>query len=1192
MRKFCLCALVGAALVLATAGTLMAQEFRATIKGQVVDVSGGALPGATVTAQNTETNAMATATTNEEGSYTIPFLQPGPYTLTVELVGFQKHVRSGLRLEVGQTALINAQLGVGGVTEAVTVTAESPILETSNAQRGMVIDNKRIAELPLQARNPFSLSILVAGVNYNAQAIYLRPFDNGALADWSMNGGANRNNEFLLDGAPNNANQGGNNIAYVPPAEAVQEFKIATNTYDAQYGRTAGGVVNVSLKSGTNSFHGVGYEFYRRSWLDANSFLLNSRKSPKSEHYLDQYGFGVDGPVRIPGLYNGTNKTFFAFYGEKYREGTPAPLFANVATPEMRNGDFSNFRDRSGNLIVIYDPRTGREVSGQWVRDPFPGNRIPADRIHPIARNILQHYPLPNNTDPAVAAWERNLAYAEHFNKDVFWNWSTKIDHNFSANDRIFARWAENERNELRNTSPIRSGPGQDGQLPLIRANRAIVGDWVHIFGGSTVLNLRSSYTYFLELGRSDEAFGFDATQLGFPAALVSQLPQKMFPRINIDDHVQLSRGASENRNYIYTVQPNISMTRGRHNIRGGLDYRSTNVAARGLGEAGMRFNHTRAFTQREFNRGDALSGSAFASFLLGAPSAGVIDNNLLPDYFWTYAAPWAQDDWKITDRLTLNLGVRWDWNSPVKEEQLRQNYIFDPSITNPVPGVNQAALLPGSQVRGGLTFVGVDGNPERPWAWDHNNVQLRAGTAYQLNEKTVLRAGYGRYFLNPTGQGHIQGFNLQTTLISSNDGGRTPVPNLLGNPFPSGVLPAPGSSLGPRTQVGRGINYSNADFEVPYADHFSAGIQRELPWGMSAEISYAGSRSRKQQSEYRGLNEPSLAFQNQCDVTQGGNRNVCDALLPNPFFNVAGFEGTSRFTNATLSRFNLMRPFPQFDGITETERNEGKIDYDSLQMVLNKRWSKGITANVNHTWVPRYELTGASAGFTQGSREQGDFNAYVDDLTRKFYVGPYFTHRTHRLAASGVWEFPWGENLNGITGHLLKGWSVAPMFIYQSGQPWRMPTNLEFVGDPSRAALSPKKDGQFIYGAKPCVAQRNNTTGQYVLLPVATAFGCTEALFHVREPFQRREMPFMHDDFRRPSYWDLSLNFAKTTAITNRVRMQVRLEAFNVFNSPMYDERDYERNVNNTDFGRINRNSTNQSNFQRFVQLGFRLTF
>ncbi len=288
-----------------------------------------------------------------------------------------------MTLAVNETATINVALSVGGVTEEVTVSGESPLLETSNASRGTVIDSARIAELPLQSRSPMALVVLVAGVNYNAQAVYLRPFDNGALAAWSMNGGQSSNNEFLLDGAPNNANQGGNNIAYVPPAAAVQEMKIATNSYDAQYGRTAGGVVNMSLKSGTNSFHGEVYDYMRRKALAANSFLLNSRQSPKTDQYIDQYGFSVDGPIF-------KNKTFFLFTGEKYREGTPAPLFGAVPTPAMKNGDFSGLVDAQGNLIRIYDPATGRDVNGVWTRDPFPDNRIPADRINPTARAIMQ----------------------------------------------------------------------------------------------------------------------------------------------------------------------------------------------------------------------------------------------------------------------------------------------------------------------------------------------------------------------------------------------------------------------------------------------------------------------------------------------------------------------------------------------------------------------------------------------------------------------------------------------------------------------------------------------------------------------------------------------------------------------------------------------------------------------------------
>ena len=1169
--------LLCAALLLAVTGALHAQEFRATVKGQVTDASQAALPGATVTIRNQETNEVATATTNAEGNYTIPFLRPGLYTLTVELSGFQKHTRTDMRLEVSQVAQINAQLGVGGVSENVNVSAEAPLLETSKADRGTVIDSHRIAELPLQSRSPMALAVLVAGVNYNAQAIYLRPFDNGALADWSMNGGQNRNNEFLLDGAPNNANQGGNNIAYVPPAESVQEFKVQTNSYDAQYGRTAGGVVNMTLKSGTNNFHGVGYDFMRRKGLAANSFLLNSRNAPKTEQYIDQYGFSVDGPIW-------KNKTFFLFTGEKYREGTPAPLFSTTPTEAMRRGDFSGLVDTAGNRIIIYDPTTGRDINGVWTRDPFPGNIIPENRISPVAKAIMQYYPLPNGTTAGVAPWQQNLQYAEHFNRDVFWNWVGKVDHNFGANDRAFFRWGENERNELRDTTAIRTGPGRDGQLPLIRSNRAIVGDWVHIFGPGTVFNIRGSYTYFLEWSMSRDNFNFDASQF-WPADIVKQFPATktsfingLFPRIDIDQFEHLARGTTPNRNRIYTVQPNVSLTRGAHNIRSGLDTRWTNVFAENYNNAGGQLSFTRQFTRPTLNSTSELEGNAFASFLLGAPNSGGVDVNANRHYQWFFLAPWIQDDWRLSDKLTVNLGFRWDFNGGVTEADNRLNYVFDPNIVNPV------SARVGQQVNGGITFAGVNGASKSPYAYDKNNYQFRGGLAYQINQKTVFRAGYGKYFLNPTTQGFSNGFSISTPVIGSTDGGRTPT-YALANPWPSGIQDPPGSSLGPLTFLGRGPSFVNPDFIVPNVHQFSAGIQRELPWRMSLEMTYAGSRSYDIEGNWGGYNEPSAAFQAQCDVTQGGSRTLCDQQLPNPFFGVAGFEGTSRFTNATLSRFELARPFPAFSGFNENSLNKGRMWYDSAQFVANKRWSKGVTINASYTWVPRWTEDGASTTTGIGS-------AFVDDVSMLKNHGPYFSHRKHRLTASGVWEMP-GRNRKDLLGRIIGGWSVAPMLVFQSGQPWDMPGNVDIAPGVNLedVALPGKKAGQFIYGVKPCVGQRQ-PDGSYSLLSFSQAYGCTQPYFLIRSNFQRRTAMFRYDEFRRPSYWQVDMNFAKTTPITDRVRVQVRLEAFNVFNSPMYDERNYQQSTSSADFGRINRNTTGQSNFQRFVQLGFRLIF
>src|SRR5215468_1138449 len=506
------------------------QEFRATITGRVLDPNKASVAGATVIVRNPRTKEAVTVTTNAEGVYNIPFINPGVYSITVEASGFKKYVRDNQELQVSQTATIDVALEVGAASETVTITGDAPLLDETKADRGNVIENRRVTELPLNARNPFMLSTLTPGITYNGPAIYQRPFDNGAIADWSINGGQNRNNEFLLDGAPNNSIQGGNNLAYVPPVDAVGEFKIITNSFDAQYGRTSGGVVNVQIKSGGNQYHGSLYEFYRRNWLDANNVLANTKGIPKgktldpntgkyvpAEHLLDQYGGQIDGPVRLPKKvfgklgYDGRDRTFFLFNYEGYREQTPNQAVRSVPPEAFLRGDFSEYKTAptasfpNGQLITIYDPDTGRLVGNNWVRDPFPNNIIPANRINPIAAKIAAFFPKPNATTPGSDPWRNNFADIPNIANDKFKNWIFKIDQNIGEKDKVFFRYGYNNRAEIRWTNGITTGPAQDGQLPLNRINYAGVADWVHTFSSSLILNIRSSANRYIEEARFQE---------------------------------------------------------------------------------------------------------------------------------------------------------------------------------------------------------------------------------------------------------------------------------------------------------------------------------------------------------------------------------------------------------------------------------------------------------------------------------------------------------------------------------------------------------------------------------------------------------------------------------------------------------------------------------------------------------------
>ncbi|MDZ4802397.1 MAG: carboxypeptidase regulatory-like domain-containing protein [Bryobacteraceae bacterium] len=1168
-------------LSLAAAFPAAAQEFRATLTGRITDPAGAAVGQAQVVLSNPDTAEHYRSPSDPSGNFTFALIKPGNYEVAVEHPGFRKYIRRGLTLSVNQSAELNVSLQLGDVTQTVTVTAETPLLETASADRGGVIDETVIKEMPLNGRNPFMLSMLVPGVNYNGSLAYMRPFDNGAIADWGISGGENRSNEFLMDGVPNNAQAGGNNIAYVPPVDAVQEFKIQTNSYDAQYGKTAGGIVNVVLKSGTNRLHGTLYEFARRNSWDANSFQNNARGAIKDGHKLDQYGFQLDGPVIIPKLYNGRGKTFFLMNWEGFDEATPQPLVLSVPAMEMRTGDFSKLTDPRGRAVSIYDPVTTFPIpANRYDRLPFPSNIIPQSRINPIAQKLIGYFPQPNVTTSNASYSQSNyfLSGGDNPARDTFYNFVVKIDQNLGSKHRMFFRHASNDRTEDRNTNGIRTTPGQDGQHPLKRINDAYVVDWVSTLRPTLLFNFRSSFARYVEGSSGDANRGFDMTSLGFPTSLVSQLPGgPWFGRYTFAEYISLGRYPSRNVTNTVTAHPTVTWINGPRTWKAGLDMRWSQYSTQNSGNVFL-LGANRGFTQRDFQRADEFSGNSIASWLLGTPASGSMNYAVFPIFFFPYYAPWVQNDWKITRTVSVNLGLRMDFNIPPTERYNRMNRGFDPNMKSPVNElIDRSQFDTFPELTGSMLFAGQNGVSRNAANIYGKAIQPRIGVAWAVARRTVLRGGWGRYYINPNND-YLQtnGYSQSTPYANSGTEGRTGVENKIANPFPNGIRVPKGSSNGPLSYIGQGFNFVNSNFKIAHTDQYSFGIQHLFTSKSRFEITYAASRGNELQSS-RTFNEDDPDLRDSCNFMLGGNPSVCDQALTNPFFNVEAFNDTSWYLSRTLNRYQLSRPFPQFGAITELMRNDGKSWYNSLQTSFNIR-NKYTTFNANYTWSKNIEQ-----------------NNWLDPLRGVMQRGLTAYDRPHRFVVSAVSQLPFGRgrsfgrNLSGWKSRLISGWDNSVIISQQSGIPWNLPGNVIQLAE---SKIDADWSGATVQAIQPCVNRWNENNTVTMLRYSEVDFGCKSASWLVVPRFNPRYTPFRSPKVRLQSTFMVDTSLNKTTHITERLRVQFRAEAFNLMNSFFVVSSHFNNNPESVTFGSIEKAalSAPQSNYPRQIQLAVKL--
>ena len=1157
-------------------GPAWAQDFRGAITGRITDTSGGRLPGVTVTATNVATNVGSTTTTNGEGDYAILFLNPGTYSVAAELSGFKKLVRDGMEVRIGDRIGLDLTMDVGKMEETVSVTAESPLLETMSGSTGQVIDEKRIAMMPLSDGNPFVLARLVPGVAYNGDLKFSRPFDNGGTSGIAAEGSTG-GNEFTLDGSPNMAN--GRRVAFVPPAGAVQEFKVETASFDAADGHTAGATVNVTLKSGTNKLSGSGYTYYRSDSLAATDFFVNKTGGEKPSLKYKRPGGNAGGPLIIPGLYDGHDRTFFFGAIEWLYDQFPEPLPQTVPTEAMRNGDFSALLAQG---LIIYDPSTAQQVGGRVVRQPFGGNIIPTGRISQIAQKVLSYYPLPNQTPDQSG---RNNFFYGNPRSDDFYSISSRVDHTLTSKQRFFARYTRNDRRESRNAIfGAVNGVVPTGNF-LFRKNDGITYDHTYTQSSSSLWDVRVGWQRFREPNVRQHEGSFDPSTLGFSSAVTGLFGgARYFPHFDFDTLSDIGDNLAGNTTHtIYSVQPTYTRLMGKHSMRAGYDLRLYHEFGANLGrQAGdYLFRNNAAFTRQQDNS-TSQNWQDVATFMLGYATSGSIEvNGTRLNDSW-YHAMFVQDDWKVSSRLTVNLGVRYEYEAATTDVSNRNVRGFDPtallSITNAAEAAyaaNPLAQLPASafKARGGVQFAS-DSNPGF-WNADRNNVQPRAGFAYRLTDKTVVRGGWGIYTVPFIIFGNFQpGFSQSTSIVPTLDNGLN-LRASLASPFPDGVVQPAGATLGPNTFLAQDLSrFATLDFKNAQNMRYLVNLQRELPKQWLLEAGYAGSHGYNLTTGGGGqageidLNAIPTQYLSTSRVRDQATVDFLAQLVPNPF---AGLLPNTGSNGATIARSQLLRPFPQFGNVRTWDDN-GTSSYNSAQVKLEKRFTHGYSVLAAYT-------------FSKYTERVFRLNPYDTSYEKR----PSENDAPHRIVMSGIFEMPfgkgrrWGSGVNGFTDGLIGGWSLQAIGQYQSGRPIDLNgRNVYFNGDLSKLKTSyggntndPVFDisGFYFHDA----AVQTNGVDDPVKQRADT---------RIRLSNNVRYFPSKVDGLRGEpvSLWDISI--VKQVPLSGRVRAQFNIEFLNAFNHPIFN--DPNTDPTNADFGKV----TSQANLPRDIQIAAKIVF
>jgi len=1194
-KRFWSLATLVLALVLSSIA-LHGQEYRSTISGSVTDPSGAAVTGAKITITEVRTNTRTQTTSDKSGQYVVPFLAPGKYQVDVDAPGFKRYIRKAFTLNSGDHPVIDVKLEIGSTSETVNVTDEAPLVDTANSSMGQTITTKEVEDFPLNGRNPMMLAQLAIGVVATGTPSMVHPFDNAGASAWSIGGTPSQSSEILLDGSPNATWD--NRVAYSVPQDAVQEVKVKAFDVDAAYGHTGAGTINQILKTGTNQFHGSVYEFTQPSALAANTYFNDRKNIKKQDTTFNQFGVTAGGPLRIPHVYDGRDKLFWFFAFEKLKDGQPNTDFTTVPTAAERNGDFSALLNIPGgssciaktgyNCYQIFNPYSG-VLNGKTVsRQPFAGNIIPTTMLNPVALAYLKLFPLPNTTgnSDGFQNYANSTTTSDNYSNEL-----GRLDYNMSERSRLSFDIRHN--NEFQTKNYYFNNPSTGSNLT--RENWGATVDEVYTFNTTTLLDVRANYTRMAELHGSPSD-GFDPTTLGFPSYIASNSQYLQMPYISFTGNGKGScgkqtsfqclgpSGSSRTPSQSYQLFGDLVKVIGNHTLKFGVDLRQYSLDAFTYGNSTGSYTFNSSWTNGPTtSAAPANFGQDFAAFMLGLPSSGSFDLNARGTYHSYYYAGFVQDDWRATPTLTVNLGVRYDHDTPYYEKLGRTVNGFDFTATNPISAAASAAYdnNPVSQipagsfvVPGGLTYP--SGNNGAVYQNSSHWVSPRVGFAWSpaaLHSKTVIRGGFG-IFVQPLTISNLsvvgkyssnpildqEGFSQTTPMIISSN--YLQPASTLSDPFPNGFLAPSGSADGLATYDGqKTVSFLAPDMKNPYAIRWTLGVQHEFNSNLLLEVAYIGNHSLHLPVSVTQLNVIPRQYLSTATTRDQALITTLTGAVANPFHNL--LPGTS-LNGKTVPLAQLLSAYPQYgvgegsgsQGLIEQNATIGSSTFNSLNVRLEKRLSNGLS------------LTGVYM-FSKLIEQDTWLNDTDTHLEKR--ISP-FDH-THHFVLAGSYALPIGRGKlvnvqSRWADYLVGGWHVNGIYSYQTGAP------IEWANG------STTNIGDYVYSGGPLNLNNRQTTG--------TAFDTTQFATKSTDQFQYhiRTFPTTFSNLRQDGINNIDASILKDVKFTESKYVQLRVEAFNLVNHPTFAAPS--TSVTSSSFGEI----TSQANQARTIQFGARFVF